>query len=116
MIGLGMIFDETYRPVFEQLRTAGLFRRDFGLVEVELTAVASRTGARVAGYRASGRLGEFASFTGTDATAQLLGQRRRRRSALRHRTIAISRPLAKPASRQACAYREAFRLAPQRTG
>jgi predicted dehydrogenase len=73
MIGLGMIFDETYRPVFEQLRTAGLFRRDFGLVDVALTAVASRTGARVAGYRASGRLGEFASFTGVDATALLLG-------------------------------------------
>jgi predicted dehydrogenase len=72
MIGLGMIFDETYRPVFEQLRTAGLYRRDFGLVDVALTAAASRTGSRVDGYRASGNLGEFASFTGADATALLL--------------------------------------------
>ncbi len=72
MIGLGMIFDETYKPVFERLRTAGLYRRDFGLVDVALTAVASRTGARVAGHRASGRLGEFASFTGAEATALLL--------------------------------------------
>src|SRR5580692_3724510 len=72
MIGLGMIFDETYRPMFEHLREARLFRRDFGLVDVELAAVASRTGARVAGYRASGRLGDVASFTGADATALLL--------------------------------------------
>ncbi len=44
MIGLGMIFDDTYRPLFRQLHAEGLFRRDFGLVEVELAAVASRTG------------------------------------------------------------------------
>ena len=72
MIGLGMIFDETYKPVFERLREAGLFRRDFGIVDVALTAVASRTGARVAGHRASGRLGEFESFTGSEAAALLL--------------------------------------------
>src|SRR5437870_1417304 len=28
MAGLGMIFDDTYRPVFEQLRADGLYRRD----------------------------------------------------------------------------------------
>jgi D-galacturonate reductase len=72
MIGLGMIFDETYKPVFERLRAAGLYRRDFRLVDVALTAVASRTGSRVAGHRASGRLGDFASFTGPEATALLL--------------------------------------------
>src|SRR5262245_10199202 len=33
MVGLGMIFDDTYRPLFEQLHTEGLYRRDFGLVE-----------------------------------------------------------------------------------
>ncbi len=44
MVGMGMIFDETYRPLFEQLRQTGLTRRDFGLVEVVLTAVASRSG------------------------------------------------------------------------
>ena len=48
MVGLGMIFDETYRPLFEQLHREGLYRRDFGLVDVELAAVASRTGSRAA--------------------------------------------------------------------
>ena len=72
MIGLGMIFDDTYRPVFEQLRKTGLFRRDFGLVEVEMSAVASRTGSRDAGFRATGNLGDFASFTGPEATPLLL--------------------------------------------
>src|SRR5262249_52276455 len=46
MVGLGMIFDDTYRPLFEQLHAEGLYRRDFGPVEAELSAVASRTGAR----------------------------------------------------------------------
>ncbi len=73
MVGLGMIFDETYRPVFEQLRQTGLFRRDFGLVDVELGAVASRTGNRVPGLRASGDLGAFTSFVGADAVPLLLG-------------------------------------------
>jgi D-galacturonate reductase len=69
MIGLGMIFDDTYRPLFEQLRAGGLYRRDFGLVEVELTAVASRTGKRAEQYRA---LGGFVSCVGPTATGQLL--------------------------------------------
>ena len=66
MAGLGMIFDETYRPVFEQLHADGLYRRDFGPVEVELTAVASRTGARAERYRqaAAGRVGPFVSCAG----------------------------------------------------
>src|SRR3989442_1852555 len=74
MVGLGMIFDETYRPFFEQVHADGLYRRDFGLVEVELTAVASRTGARAERYRraAAGRVADFASFSGRDAVAQLL--------------------------------------------
>jgi predicted dehydrogenase len=46
MAGLGMIFHETYRPCFEQLRLHGLFRRDFGLVEVKLSAAATRTSTR----------------------------------------------------------------------
>jgi D-galacturonate reductase len=74
MVGLGMIFDDTYRPVFEQLHHTGLYRRDFGLVDVELSAVASRTGKRAEKLRASSdnRLGHFASFAGADAAAQLL--------------------------------------------
>src|SRR5438045_7339378 len=75
MVGLGMIFDETYRPLFEQLHAEGLFRRDFGLVDVELTAVASRTGGRAERYRrsAAGRVADFASFSGDGALRQLLG-------------------------------------------
>ena len=45
MIGLGMIFDETYRPFFERAKRDGLFQRGTGLVEIELAAVASRTGS-----------------------------------------------------------------------
>ncbi len=74
MVGLGMIFDETYRPLFEQLHAEGLYRRDFGLVDVELAAVASRTGSRAERYRkdAAGRVAPFASFAGADAMPQLL--------------------------------------------
>jgi predicted dehydrogenase len=74
MIGLGMIFDETYRPLFEQLHAEGLYRRDFGLVEIDLAAVASRTGSRAERYKASAasRIADFASFAGLEATRQLL--------------------------------------------
>jgi D-galacturonate reductase len=73
MAGLGMIFDETYRPVFEQLHADGLYRRDFGAVEVELAAVASRTGARAERLRQAA-LGPFVSCAGPDAVAQMLAQ------------------------------------------
>ncbi len=69
MVGLGMIFAETYRPLFEQLSAKGLYSRDFGVVEVELSAVASRTGVRAEEYKR--RLGNFVSLTGADAARQL---------------------------------------------
>jgi predicted dehydrogenase len=74
MVGLGMIFDETYRPLFEQLHSEGLYRRDFGLIDVELAAVASRTGARAERLKreAAGRLTAFAGFAGPDAVKQLI--------------------------------------------
>jgi D-galacturonate reductase len=72
MAGLGMIFDDTYRPVFEQLHADGLYRRDFGPVEVELAAVASRTGGRAERLRQTGRLGQFVSCAGTDAIRQMI--------------------------------------------
>jgi predicted dehydrogenase len=74
MVGLGMIFDETYRPFFEQVRQVGLYRRDFGLLEVELSAVATRTGSRAERYRrdSAGRIGPFASYSGADAVGKLL--------------------------------------------
>jgi predicted dehydrogenase len=74
MVGMGMIFDDTYRPLFEQLHAEGLYRRDFGLVDVELTAVASRTGSRADRYKkaATGRIADFASYAGEDAVPRLL--------------------------------------------
>jgi predicted dehydrogenase len=74
MVGLGMIFDETYRPMFEAAHRDGLFRRDFGLVELELAAVASRTGSRAERYRKelAGRIPAFQSFAGPDAVPRLL--------------------------------------------
>lgn len=76
MVGLGMIFEETYRPLFEQLHAQGLYRRDFGVVDVELSAVASRTGVRGERLRqsAADRLASFVNCKGTDAMDQLLAQ------------------------------------------
>jgi len=73
MVGLGMIFDETYRPFFEQVRRDGLYRRDFGLVEVDFAAVATRTGGRAEKYRSTAPAGlrEFANFTGPDSGDRL---------------------------------------------
>src|SRR5208283_1186419 len=73
MVGLGMIFEETYRPLFEQLQAEGLYRRDFGFIDVDLAAVASRTGKRAERYRhESGGTWDLASFSGPDAVRQLL--------------------------------------------
>lgn len=73
MVGIGMIFDETYRPFFEQARAAGLYDRRFGDVDVQLVAVASRTGSRAEAYRQSAgdRIHPFESCTGADATARM---------------------------------------------
>jgi D-galacturonate reductase len=70
MVGLGMIFEDTYLPLFESLHREGLLRRDFGLVEVPLSGVASRTGNRAERYRK--RLPPFQSFAGADSVQQLL--------------------------------------------
>src|SRR5207245_8342329 len=74
MVGLGMIFDDTYRPLFERLHADGLYRRDFGFVGVELAAVASRTGARGERYRQSlaGKTAPFVNCSGPNAVADLL--------------------------------------------
>src|SRR6516165_8232947 len=74
MVGLGMIFAETYRPMFEGLHADGLFGRDFGLIEVPLVAVATRTGARAERYArcSAGRIAPFASLAGGDAVDRLL--------------------------------------------
>src|SRR4051794_40473369 len=75
MVGLGMIFDETYRPFFERVRAEGLYRRAFGLTDIELAAVASRTGLRADRYQklAGERIASFANFSGAEALPRLLG-------------------------------------------
>jgi len=74
MVGLGMIFDDTYRPLFEQLHRSALHGRDFGLVDVELSAVASRTGSRARRLKetAGDRLANFASFQEPDAVGRMI--------------------------------------------
>jgi predicted dehydrogenase len=74
MVGIGMIFDETYRPFFEKVHGDGLYERRFGDVDVPLAAVASRTGTRAAAYRdsAGSRIHRFESFAGDDAVERLL--------------------------------------------
>jgi len=75
MVGLGMIFDETYRPMFEALHAGGLYRRDFGVVDVALAAVATRTGKRAREYKAhaGSRVADFQNFEGPEAVDRLLG-------------------------------------------
>ena len=74
MVGMGMIFDETYRPFFERTHAEGLYDRKFGDIDVPLTAVASRTGSRADKYRAEAgnNIGPFASYSGADAVAKML--------------------------------------------
>lgn len=73
MVGMGMIFDETYRPVLEQLHREGLYRDDIGRVDVELVGVATRTGSRAEKYRseAGDRIAAFRSFDGPNAASDL---------------------------------------------
>jgi predicted dehydrogenase len=75
MVGFGMIFDETYRPVFETRAADPLFHTATGPVRVLLSAVASRTGARAARYLATEPGSRFpvANFAGPSAVEQLLG-------------------------------------------
>lgn len=74
MVGMGMIFDETYRPFFERAHVAGVYDRKFGDIDVPLTAVASRTGSRAEKYRAEAgtAIGSFQNFSGGDCVTKLL--------------------------------------------
>lgn len=73
MVGLGMIFDETYRPFFEATAQRPLYDPATGTVAVDFAAVATRTGSRAERYRATAphALRAFASFTGADSGEQL---------------------------------------------
>src|SRR6476646_6008365 len=75
MVGVGMIFEETYWPFFQQALDRPLYSRKTGPVEVELRAMASRTGSRAAAYlrqRADQGRPAPLNCTGPDAMASLL--------------------------------------------
>ena len=74
MVGMGMIFDETYRPFFERVHKEGLYDHRFGAVDVPLTAVASRTGHRAEIYRkqAGSNICPFESYAGDKSVDQLI--------------------------------------------
>lgn len=74
MVGLGMIFDETYRPFFERAHAESLYDKRFGVIDVPLSAVASRTGSRAEKYRqsAGAKIAPFVSFSGEDSIGQLV--------------------------------------------
>ena len=74
MVGMGMIFDETYRPFLETTRRQPLYEPGVGVCKVELTAVATRTGKRAEAYRKSAgdRIGPFQSFCEPRSMARLL--------------------------------------------
>lgn len=74
MVGMGMIFDETYRPFFEKAHRDGIYDRRFGDVSVPLVAVASKTGRRAETYRKSAgdKIHPFVSYAGEAAVDEML--------------------------------------------
>ncbi len=74
MVGMGMIFDETYRPFFEKARKEGLYERPLGDLDVQLAAVATRTGSRAERYREEAQdcIHPFDSFAGDGAVERML--------------------------------------------
>jgi predicted dehydrogenase len=76
MVGMGMIFDETYKPFFENAKADGVYDRRFGELDVQLTAVASRTGKRAEAYlqSAGDRIHAFTSFSGENSAAEMVEQ------------------------------------------
>ncbi len=74
MVGMGMIFDETYRPFFETAHRRPLYDPAFGVCNVPLVAAATRTGSRAEAYRglAAADGMAFESFHGDRAVDELL--------------------------------------------
>jgi predicted dehydrogenase len=75
MVGMGMIFDETYRPFFETVRLRPLYDRAFSSVDVELSAVATRTGRRAAAYADVAKPAgiAFKNIAGSNAAEEIAG-------------------------------------------
>lgn len=73
MVGLGMIFDETYRPAFESTAHSTFPTADGVPCQATLNAVATRTGSRADRFRsvAPKHLAGFESYTGEDAADRI---------------------------------------------
>jgi predicted dehydrogenase len=73
MAGMGMIFDETYRPFFEAVDRRPIYDPDFGVCRAPLTAVATRTGRRADSYRSEApeALASFEAIHGDNAAEKL---------------------------------------------
>lgn len=71
MVGMGMIFEETYAPFFEAAQ-AGLYDPATGVYGVELAGAATRTGDRAESYRKRRGLENFGNHTGANAVGDLL--------------------------------------------
>ncbi|VTS03439.1 oxidoreductase domain protein : Putative dehydrogenase OS=Planctomyces maris DSM 8797 GN=PM8797T_18639 PE=4 SV=1: GFO_IDH_MocA [Tuwongella immobilis] len=76
MVGLGMIFDETYRPFFERAQEEGIYRKSFGPTSIELGGIVTRTGHRAARYLANRPKTDIPcdSFVGEHGLSELLQQ------------------------------------------
>lgn len=70
IVGVGMIFDETYQHFFEQFRWTPLWNPLTGPVNVSLDAVATRTGTRAAKLAAAWNH-SFKNFSGSVAADEL---------------------------------------------
>jgi D-galacturonate reductase len=71
MVGMGMIFDETYAPFFEAAEH-GVYDRTTGAFRVELAGAATRTGDRAAAYAKRRGLADFGNHIGENAVGDLL--------------------------------------------
>ena len=71
MVGMGMIFDETYAPFFEAAGH-GLYDRNTGAFRVELAGAATRTGDRATAYAKRLGLTDFGNHLGENAVGDLL--------------------------------------------
>jgi len=74
MAGMGMIFDETYAPLFEDAHR-GLYDPAFGVCRVEFAATATRTGRRAESFRerAGETFSSFESFREPGSVEAMLG-------------------------------------------
>jgi predicted dehydrogenase len=76
MVGVGMIFEETYAPFFETAATAPLYDVTTGPVQVQLSVLVSRTGQRAARYlhQKGDLFPACQNLSGADAWEQLFRQ------------------------------------------